>query len=98
MEEKMIKSKSTTSHSKKSHKHSHHRRHRSSRHRKTNRFYYWFTKTFGKKEKVSGVRAGQQTAEKRTLIFLTLGAVVLICLMIPFFTWLAETVSTHAKV
>ncbi len=98
MEEKIVKNKSTTSHSKRSHRHSHHRRHRSSRHRKTNRFWYWFTKPFRKQQRVSGVRAGQQKAEKRTLIFFTLSAVVLLCLMIPFFTWLAELIYTHAEV
>lgn len=77
--------------------HSNHKRHRSSR-LKRNYFWYYLTKPFRKKEKVSGVRMNQQMTETRIMVIFTLSAVLLLCFLIPFVTWLLETLSNNSGV
>ena len=94
MEQKLTERQSSNSTVKKSSHHSQHRRHRSSRH-KRNYFWYYLTKPFRKKEKVSGVRVNQQMAETRIMVIFTVSAVLLLYFLIPFVTWLLETLSDN---
>ena len=73
--------------------HSHHKGRHFSYRRKRSYFWYYLTKPFRKKEKVSGVRVNQQMAEKRMMIIFTVAAVVLLCILIPFVSWLLDSIS-----
>lgn len=79
--------------------HSHHRRHHSSHHHQNADSLQRRSGAFVNRRKtISGVRANRIIAEKRIMFFCTLGAIVLLCILIPFITWLVDIVSETSNV
>lgn len=53
---------------------------------------------FRRKHRVSGVRKRRVNEERRIMIWFIVIATVLLLALIPFFTWIAETVRTTSTV
>ena len=69
------------------------RRHR---HRKSSFFKRLKRKLFRKKERISGVRRSCVMAENRILFSMFIGAVILLVILIPLVTWIADIIANSA--
>lgn len=79
------------------HADSKHQRTSSNRHRHKRSFLRRLKrKLFQKKQRISGVRKNQINAERRFIMMLFLGAVILLVVLIPLIIWFAEILGTSS--
>lgn len=55
-------------------------------------------RVFRRKYRVSGVKQNQVNAERKVMMWFIIVAIVLLLVLIPFFTWIAEIVRTSSTV
>ena len=69
-----------------------HRHHR----QKTSFFKRLKRKLFRKKERISGVRRSRVAAENKMMCGMFIGAVILLIILIPLITWVADMITKSA--